>query len=130
MLSSNCYPSAMRSIPLVAVIALLLCAIGCHSAYIDAVVQNRTHDPISLLEVDYPSASFGTQTLMPGADFHYRFKVLGHGPTKVLWTDNTHKERSSAGPDLHESDEGNLVITFAGSQPTWQKSLRDRGQPR
>ncbi len=120
----------MRLLSTVAAAVLLLSALGCHSAFIEATVQNHTARPIDLVEVDYPSASFGTQALAPGVDFHYRFKVLGTGPTKLLWTDDTHTERSAPGPDLHEGDEGRLTFTFSPSGPTFQKSLTNHGQPR
>ena len=85
----------MRLFRTLAAAALLLSALGCHSAFIEATVQNHTAKPIELVEIDYPSASFGTQALQPGADFHYRFKVLGTGSTKLLWTDNAHAEHTS-----------------------------------
>jgi hypothetical protein len=95
---------------------------GCHSAYIEATVSNRTAEPLSLVEVDYPSASFGTQTLAPGEDFHYRFKVLGSGGTTVLWTDAAHHDHKSSGPSLRENDEGALSVTFTSSGPAWSLS--------
>ena len=36
---------------------------ACHSYHIDATIENRTGAPIQLLEVDYPSASFGVDSL-------------------------------------------------------------------
>ncbi len=96
---------------------------GCHSAFIDATVSNRTAETVSLVEVDYPSASFGTQTLLPGADFHYRFKVLGSGATTVLWTDAAHQDHKAPGPTLHENDEGKLTVTFTVNGPQWQTTL-------
>ena len=47
----------LRLMAIAAVLALSLT--GCHSSHIDATVENRTGAPIELLEVDYPSASFG-----------------------------------------------------------------------
>src|ERR1700722_17963473 len=67
-----------------------LAATGCHSAYIQSTVLNETAQPISLIEVDYPSASFGLQRLDPGQSFPYRFKVLGSGPLKLIYTDASH----------------------------------------
>ncbi len=110
----------MRSVPILALAATLLLTSGCHSRYIEATVINHTSAPIQLLEVDYPSASFGTQNLAPDATFHYRFKVLGSGPTKLLYTDATHQDHTSAGPDLKEGDEGRLTIDLTPTQPTWQ----------
>ena len=97
----------------------LLAATGCHSAYIEATVKNSTGTAVSLVEVDYPNASFGRSTLAADADYHYRFKILGSGPTKVLWTDPTHHEHSVNGPPLHEGQEGKLTITLTPSTATW-----------
>jgi hypothetical protein len=109
----------MRSIPAVA-LATLIAITGCHSPYVTATVSNRTSRPIELLEVDYPSASFGTQNLAPGADFHYRFKVLGSGNMKLLYTDSTHQDHKSDGPILKEGGEGRLAIVITDTGVTWQ----------
>jgi len=109
------------------VLAATLTLTGCHSAIIAATISNRTSEPLSLIEVDYPSASFGTQSLAPGQDFHYRFKVLGSGATTLLWTDTAHHDRKNAGPDLHEGDEGTLTITLTpNANPTWNLQLLNR----
>ena len=97
---------------------------GCHSAHIDTTVSNRTAAALTLIEVDYPSASFGTQTLAPGAEFHYRFKVLGSGPLTVQWTDAGNQEHKSTGPTLQESDEGSLGIQFnPGGDVVWTEQF-------
>jgi hypothetical protein len=96
---------------------------GCHSAYINATVSNRTTSPISLVQVEYPSASFGTQTIAPGADFHYRFKVLGSGPMKITYTDTAEHERKATGPTLNEGTEGALGITVAPDGVHWQPPI-------
>jgi acyl-[acyl carrier protein]--UDP-N-acetylglucosamine O-acyltransferase len=49
-------------------------------------IENQTGQPIHELEVDYPTASFGTNTLAPGAAMHYRFQIRGSGPVKVEYT--------------------------------------------
>jgi hypothetical protein len=98
----------------------LLALSGCHSAFIDATVSNRTSATISLIEVDYPSASFGTENLAPGKDFRYRFKILGNGPTKVVYTDATRHEQHNDGPELKEGQEGSLLIVFAPDGIHWQ----------
>jgi len=86
---------------------------GCHSYQIDATVENRTGAAIELLEVDYPSASFGADTLSSGADFHYRFQVRGSGPVKVQYTeDGSHKVRQMSGPEVFEQQEGSLEIVL------------------
>jgi hypothetical protein len=109
----------MRSLLALALLASLT-PIGCHSPYVEATVSNRTGRPIELLEVDYPSASFGTQNLATGADFHYRFKVLGSGPTKLLYTNSAHQEHKADGPFLKEGAEGSLTIVITPTGVTWR----------
>jgi hypothetical protein len=110
----------MRLLPALALLASLTAASGCHSAYVEATVSNHTDKPIELLEVDYPSASFGTQGLPPGADFHYRFKVLGSGRMKLLYTDSAHQDHKSDGPFLKEGAEGPLSIAITLTGINWQ----------
>jgi len=106
--------------------ASLLAATGCHSAYIEATVTNATATPVSLVEVDYPSASFGRESIPAGADYHYRFKVLGNGPTKVLWTDAARRDHTVPGPTLQEGDEGTLTVTLTPATATWNLTLKGR----
>jgi len=109
----------MRSFRAVALLSLFALA-GCHSAYVETTVSNRTAQPLQLIEVDYPSASFGTQSLAPGADFHYRFKVLGQGRMKLIYTDTANNEKKFDGPELNEGAEGPLTITIAADGVQWQ----------
>src|SRR5271168_2135760 len=110
----------MRSIRILALLPCLIAATGCHSPYVEATVSNRTTQPLFLLEVDYPSASFGTQTLAPSADFHYRFKVLGSGNLKLTYTNAAHHDQKSDGPALNEGAEGPLTITITSDGVHWQ----------
>jgi hypothetical protein len=110
----------MRFASLLALAATLLLTAGCHSRYVEATVTNHTSGTIQLLEVDYPSASFGTQNLAPEGVFHYRFKVLGSGPTKLLYTDAAHKDHTSDGPALNEGTEGALSLDITNSAAQWK----------
>jgi hypothetical protein len=112
----------MRLTRITAALTLALALTGCHSPYVEATVSNRTPDPITLIEVDYPSASFGTQNLAPGADFHYHFKVLGSGPMKLTYTDITRQDHTSTGSILHEGAEGPLTILITPTEVQWQAS--------
>jgi hypothetical protein len=111
----------MRSLRILALLPILIVT-GCHSPYVEATVSNHTSEPLLLLEVDYPSASFGTQSLAPGADFHYRFKVLGSGNMKLLYTDTAQHQQKSDGPFLKEGAEGPLTITVGPEGVHWQTS--------
>lgn len=99
---------------------------GCHSAFVQATVVNQSGRPVHLFEVDYPSASFGGGDLAAGAFFHTRFKILGTGATKVIWTDAAEHERTVAGPELHEGQEGTLVVTITPASASWDAQLHTR----
>jgi hypothetical protein len=96
---------------------------GCKSPYVNATVKNDTGAAVTLVEVDYPSASFGRESLAAGAVYPYRFKILGSGATKVSWTDAGRKEHNSAGPDLHEGQQGQLTITLTPTTAQWSEQL-------
>jgi len=93
------------------VLASLVC--GCRSYHIETTVENKTGATLDLLEVDYPSASFGVDHLAAGASYHYRFQVRGQGPVKVQYNDAaTHQLRQITGPELVEHEEGQLEIVL------------------
>ena len=107
-------------------LAAVLMVSGCHSAYVSATISNRTPSPISVVQVEYPSASFGTQTIAPGQEFKYRFKVLGSGTVKLTYTDAAQVEHKFIGPSLKEGDEGNLSAVVGVGDPGWNLSLQPR----
>ncbi len=112
----------LRALALLPALALT----ACHSAFVNATIQNRSSQPIHLIEVDYPSASFGTQSLAPGGDFHYRFKVLGEGRMKLIYTDAAHQEKKFEGPELKEGAEGALTITILPNDVQWRNETHTR----
>lgn len=84
---------------------------GCHSYHVETTVENRTGAKVELLEVDYPSASFGKDSLGDGEDYHYRFQINGSGQLKVQYT-QAGQQRQIAGPALAERQEGRLEIVL------------------
>ncbi len=84
---------------------------GCQSHQIDATIENRTGGPIQLLEVDYPSASFGANSLAAGAIFRYKFTVNGGGALTIEYTANGHQAQIT-GPTLAERQQGRLQIVL------------------
>jgi hypothetical protein len=75
-------------------------------------VENRTGAPVRLLEVDYPSASFGSDELAAGATMHYRIQVQGRGPVKVQYTAADGRQLQVEGPALAERQEGTLDVVM------------------
>ncbi|MEO6924394.1 MAG: hypothetical protein ABI142_11260, partial [Bryocella sp.] len=94
------------------------------SPYVEATVHNAGPEPVRIVEVDYPSASFGTESLAAGQDFHYRFKVQGEGDLKVAWIDSAHHPISVKGPTLHEGAEGSLGVVLSGTNAEWNLQVK------
>ena len=83
---------------------------GCHSYHIDTTVENRAGAAVQLLEVDYPSASFGVDSVASGSDFRYRIQVRGSGQIKLSYTTAKGKPVLIQGPKLVERQQGRLDI--------------------
>jgi len=104
--------------------AVLLAAAGCHSYHVDATVENRTGAAIQLLEVDYPSASFGANALAAGAVFRYRIQLRGTGPLKVQYTAGNGLQAQIDGPQLTERQEGTLqIVLLSGGKAEFHPQL-------
>jgi hypothetical protein len=98
-------------------LSLLATTAGCHSYHIDTTIENRSGAPVQLLEVDYPSASFGVDALAAGAQFHYRFDVIGSGPVTIQYTGANRQAVKKTGPTLYERQEGRLdIVLLPGGQ--------------
>jgi len=96
-------------------LSILLFFAACHSYHVDTTVENRTGTPIQLLEVDYPSASFGADSLAAGAIFHYRIQLRGSGPLKVQYSPGRGHSAQTIqidGPTLAERQQGQLQIVL------------------
>ena len=102
-----------RFLPFAAWLSLLLLA-GCRAHLVQVSVINSGTTVLHNIEVDYPSASFGTSTLAPGATFHYPIQIQDAGRTKVEFFDSSEKPHSSKGPYLTQGQQGTLTIILDG----------------
>ncbi len=97
---------------------------GCHSHYVEATISNASPGVVTVVQVEYPSASFGVQMLQPGQVFHYRFKVYGSKPIALSYFDAKTKEHHQTGPVLREGDEGRLQITVRSDHADFEMRLQ------
>jgi hypothetical protein len=98
---------------------------GCHSRFVEATIDNQGAHPLHVVEVDYPSAGFGTSQIAAHSQYHYRFKILGSGSVKISFTDDQGAAHTSSGPELDEGEEGTLSIAVDGGGHThWSKDLK------
>jgi hypothetical protein len=90
-------------------------SVGCRSYHVEVTVENHTGASIQILEVDYPSASFGADALAADANFHYRIQVQGRGQLKVQYTESGGHQEQITGPVLAEGEHGSLTIVLLPS---------------
>jgi hypothetical protein len=90
----------------------LMGATACHSHHVEVTVENRTGAAIQLLEVDYPSASFGTDSLAAGSDLPYRIQVQGTSLLKLQYTAVGGHQFQIKGPTLSEGQQGSIEIVL------------------
>ncbi len=119
--------SAVAAVVLVCVAGLGLSA--CRSAFIETTIENDGTTPVHLIEVDYPSASFGMQTLDAHSTYHYHFKVQGSGPITITFVDNAGKPHTATGPTLSQGQQGTLKIVIdQASGVSWGANLSAAGR--
>jgi hypothetical protein len=116
-----------KSLLAVASGAFFIFCIGCRSHQIMVTVENRTGEQIQLVEVDYPSASFGEDTMTAGQVIHYSIQVRDSGPVKVQYMTPDHYQPQMTGPTLHEKQEGALgIVLLPGGKAEFEtQGLRD-----
>jgi hypothetical protein len=107
-------------------VAALFVATACHSYHVETTVENHTGGPIQLLEVDYPSASFGVNSLATGAEYHYRIQLRGSGPLKMQYTGSDGRKTQVEGPMLAEQQEGRIeIVLLPGGKVEFHPELTD-----
>lgn len=118
-------PRIAKRIPVVFLAGIFCCGLtACRSAFVETTIRNDGDSPLRLIEVDYPSASFGTQALAAHAVYHYRFKVQGSGEITLSFAGADGKTRTSTGPALAEGQHGGLTITVdSADKVTWTENL-------
>ena len=106
------------------IVGAFLVASGCRSHHVEITVENRTGADIQLLEVDYPSASFGADSLAAQADLHYRIQVQGTGLLKVQYKAPGGLKVQINGSKLSEGQQGSLeVVLLPGGKADFQPEL-------
>jgi hypothetical protein len=105
------------------VLALCVGLAGCRSRFIEVTIVNQG-PTAHVVEFDYPSASFGANSLGTGAQYHYRFKVQGSGPLSIQYEDESGKNHTAQGPTVDLGDQGSLLVNIDGhGAVTWIPNL-------
>jgi len=97
------------------VLAGVLLMVGCRAKLVEVRVINAGTTELHNIEVDYPSASFGTSTLAPGATYTYRIQLQDAGHMKVEFSDSKEQPHSGKGPYAEQGQQGTLTLKLDGS---------------
>lgn len=97
--------------------------VGCRSRVIQVTLINTSTQPVSNIIVDYPGATFGKNTLAPGATYHYAIKPLETGALKIQFTNAQGANHSFTGPTLQKDQEGSIEIKLNQDSASTSPSL-------
>jgi hypothetical protein len=93
-------------------------ATGCRSHVINVRLVNDSSQPVSMIIVDYPGATFGVNSLAPGKSFDYRFKPSDTGALKIQFTDAQGAVHNVTGPTVVKNQEGRMEIRITQNSAT------------
>ena len=98
----------------IAVLTLSLGFAGCkHSwngQWVNARVENQSGETVRQVEVDYPSASFGADSIASGSVLQYKFQISGTGPIKIEFALGNGRSIQAGGPQLSDGQNGTITI--------------------
>ncbi|HEY2114132.1 MAG TPA: hypothetical protein VGJ51_03535 [Candidatus Angelobacter sp.] len=100
----------MKSFLSAAVLVFVIAMAGCRAHVVKISLTNTSTEPIKTIIVDYPTATFGKDTLAPRETYFSLVKPVDKGPIKVRFTDaqgTTHTYQSIA---LQLGDDGSVDI--------------------
>ncbi len=103
----------MKSLRLVVAIFSALWLSGCRAHVVKISMTNTSAQPIKTIIVDYPSATFGKDTLAPGETYFSLIKPVDHGPIKVRFTDAQGVNHAYESISLQQGDDGSVNIKLA-----------------
>jgi hypothetical protein len=104
---------------------LLLAFAGCmHSHVIQVTVTNTSTEKLSTIEIDYPEATFGINSLEPGQSFQYKIKPTDTGALKIEFFNSRGVDHKSSGPVIHKNDEGSIEIRLTQDEAVSVAKIR------
>lgn len=100
----------MKTLRLVVAIIFALWLSGCRAHVVKISLTNTSTQPIKTIIVDYPNATFGKDTLVPGETYFSLIKPVDQGPIKVRFTDAQGTNHAYQSISLQQGDDGSVNI--------------------
>lgn len=100
----------MKSLRFAVALVFVIALAGCRAHVVKISVTNTSTEPIKTIIVDYPTATFGKDTLAPGQTYFSLIKPVDKGPIKVRFTDAQGMSHVYESISLEQGDDGSVDI--------------------
>jgi len=116
----------MRKLAFSILLSTVVILAGCRSRVIEVTLINASPQPLSIIVVDYPGATFGVNQLAANATYRYAVKPQYAGSLKIQFSDAQGRNHTYAGPALHKNDEGSITVHLTQDAATAESNLSRR----
>ena len=100
----------MKSLRFSVALVFVIAMAGCRAHVVKISLTNISTEPIKTIIVDYPSATFGKDTLTPRETYFSLVKPVDKGPIKVRFTDAQGMSHVYQSTSLEPGDDGSVNI--------------------
>jgi hypothetical protein len=103
----------MKSLRFAVTLLFVIAMAGCRARVVKIILTNTSTGPIKTIIVDYPTATFGKDTLAPGETYFSLVKPVDKGPITVRFTDAQGGSHTYKSASLQPGDDGwvNIKLT-------------------
>jgi hypothetical protein len=105
----------MKFFRLAAALVFVMALSGCRARVVKIILTNTSAEPIKTIIVDYPTATFGKDTLAPHETYFSLIKPVDKGPIKVRFTDAQGVNHTYESISLEQGDDGSVNIKMTQS---------------
>ncbi len=103
----------MKSLRFTVALVFVMAMAGCRAHVVKISLTNTSAGPIRTIIVDYPTATFGKDTLAPRETYFSLVKPVDKGPIKVRFTDAQGVSHTYESVSLEPGDDGSVDIKLA-----------------
>jgi len=105
----------MKPLRFAVTLLFVIAMAGCRAHVVKISLTNTSAEPIKTIIVDYPSATFGKDTLAPRETYFSLIKPVDKGPIKVRFTDAQGVSHVYQSTSLEPGDDGWVDIKLTQS---------------
>lgn len=100
----------MKAPNFISILVVAAALAGCRAHVVKISLINTSAEPIKTIIVDYPSATFGKDSLAPRETYFSLIKPVDKGPIKVRFTDAQGGNHAYESISLQQGDDGSVNI--------------------